>query len=408
MKYAIIFLLCSLGLWQPALSAASVAGTEVSATNATLISSTPAFVATRSGRYLVVELLQPHRVLSTSARTGGETAAVRYLVNHQSMEAAGDKQRHDHIVGMSEANYHEEVARELGIDPGKMAMMGTAANLNYLAHVQREFRDLRVEVFVTAGVEGNATRAGDPANWYEGDKGSEYVGVHGTINTVVLINQPLTPGAQARAVITTVEAKSAALAELAVPSGASQHLATGTGTDQFSVASLIDDARKPLRGAQSHTKLGELIGDAVRTATREALRWQNGLEASTTRHVNRALGRFGLSEAEMLKRLQLLLPADRYELLTKNLRAVSYEPRLAAAAYAYAALLDRIQYGTLPRELAPEILRDHAATAAVALSGHPEQWSAFRAQIQFDTTDLIQPFVQGLQLGWQAKWTASK
>jgi hypothetical protein len=46
----------------------------------------------------------------------------------------------------------------------RVARMGTAANLNYLAHEKREFRDLRVDALVTAGVEGNATRAGDPAN----------------------------------------------------------------------------------------------------------------------------------------------------------------------------------------------------------------------------------------------------
>lgn len=44
-------------------------------------------------------------------------------------------------------------------------------------------------------------------------------------------------------------------------------------------------------------KLGELIGLAVRDATIEALRWQNGLEASDTRGVFHALGRYGLKEA---------------------------------------------------------------------------------------------------------------
>jgi len=38
----------------------------------------------RAGRFVVVELDGPHRVLSTSARTGGEALGVRLLVNHQS------------------------------------------------------------------------------------------------------------------------------------------------------------------------------------------------------------------------------------------------------------------------------------------------------------------------------------
>ena len=366
------------------------------------------FQASRSGRYLVVELRRPHRVLSTSPRNGGQSDTVRYLVNHQSMEAAGDMARHDYITGMTEEEYQDVVAAELHIDSRQMAMMGTAANLNYLAHVAREFRALRVDVFVTAGVEGNATRAGDPANWYESDKGSEYTGVHGTINTIVLVNQPLTAGAQARAIITMVEAKSAALAELAVPSRASRHLATGTGTDQYIVAAALQGSLKPLHGAQSHTKLGELIGDAVRSATLEALRWQNGLEPSYTRNVDRALGRFGLTEKELLSRLQKSLPAKSYDLLVANLRGITYEPRVAAAAYAYAAVLDRIDYGTLPRALAGEVLRDQAANVAVSLSLKPARWSEFWSQVDVNQDDLVQPFVQGLQMGWQARWASEK
>ena len=44
------------------------------------------FSARRFGRYLVVELLAPHRVLSTSAVGGGQRDDVRFLVNHQSCE----------------------------------------------------------------------------------------------------------------------------------------------------------------------------------------------------------------------------------------------------------------------------------------------------------------------------------
>ena len=40
----------------------------------------------RFGRFIVAELLGPHRVLSTSSIAGGETESARYLVNHQSCE----------------------------------------------------------------------------------------------------------------------------------------------------------------------------------------------------------------------------------------------------------------------------------------------------------------------------------
>ena len=47
------------------------------------------FTARRLGRYVVVELLAPHRVLSTSAVGGGQRDDLRFLVNHQSCEAQG-------------------------------------------------------------------------------------------------------------------------------------------------------------------------------------------------------------------------------------------------------------------------------------------------------------------------------
>jgi adenosylcobinamide amidohydrolase len=283
-------------------------------------------------------------------------------------------------------------------------MMGTAANMNYLAHRSVEFRDLRVDAFVTAGVEGNATRASDPARWYEGPNGFEAAPMNGTINTIVIVNRPLTSGAQAKAVVVMAEAKAAALVELAVPSRASMHIATGTGTDQFILAAPLDPGARPLRNAGTHAKLGELIGEAVRASTVEALRWQNGLEPSIGRTITRALERFGLSDKELLTRLQRTLPEDSYRLLTSNKLGVTMEPRLSAAAWAYAAVLDRLQYGTLPAHLEWEVLRDQAASAAVALSGKPGMYGEFWKKIPDKSADRLEPFVQGLALGWLSRW----
>jgi hypothetical protein len=262
-----------------------------------------------------------------------------------------------------------------------------------------------VDAFVTAGVEGNAMRPGDPANWFETTHGMEYVRPNnGTINIIVVINKSLTPAAEARVVATVTEAKTAALIELAVPSRYSSHIATGTSTDQYAVAAPIAAEGKPLRWAGPDTKLGEMIGQTVREATREALRWQNGLEPSSTRSVLRALGRFGLGETELLDRLKKVLPEKSYELLKKNELGVTMEPRLAAAAFAYAAVLDRLQYGTLPSDLAGEVLRDQAAGAAVAISSKPDQWSEFWKRIPANHSDRLEPFIQALALGWQARW----
>ena len=95
----------------------------------------------RAGRFVVVELDGPHRVLSTSARTGGEAAGVRLLVNHQSCEGAGHEARAHLMLDEGPERYHERVCAEIGAAAASTAVMGTAANMHYVA-VARE-RDMR-------------------------------------------------------------------------------------------------------------------------------------------------------------------------------------------------------------------------------------------------------------------------
>ena len=341
------------------------------------------FVARRAGRFLLVELLVPHRVLSTSPECGGEREDVAFLANHQSCEATGDVERHRRIVELGQAGYHRAVCAEMGVAPERTAVMGTAANMAYAVHRPAGFEELRVDAFVTAGVAGNAARAGDPAHWLEGadgrwrrieaadaedGAGSDAAPRDGTINTILLLSCPLTPAAQARAVMTMTEAKSAALAELAAPSRQSPRIATGTGTDQFCLAAPLEPRREARTATGPHARLGELIGRAVLEGVKEALRWQNGLEPSLTRGLFHALGRFGLTEERALARLAELLPAEHYALLDKNRKAAFYEPGVAAAAYGVAAVLDRTASGTLPPGAAGEALRQQAACLACALA----------------------------------------
>ena len=367
---------------------------------------TALFSARRFGRYLVVELLAPHRVLSTSAVGGGQRDDVRFLVNHQSCEGQGHQERGEWINGMGLDAYHYTVCRETGVDPDRTALMGTAANMAYAVHRSAEFEDLRVDAITTAGVSGNAARAGDPAAWAETDDGWRKVDPYGgTINTILLVACPLTPSAHARAVITMTEAKSAALTELAVPSRYAPVIATGTGTDQFCLAAPLDPARKPKDSTSPHVKLGEIIGVAVMESVKEALRWQNGLEASRTRDLFHALGRFGLTQARADERLAELLPARRYDLLQKNWNAVFHDPGSAAAAHAFAAVLDRIAFGTLPPGLANELLRQQAACLACSLAAQPEAWPTFRAQLGAAPDDPVEWVLRAIALGWNAKWT---
>lgn len=364
------------------------------------------FLVRRLGRFLIAELLIPHVALSTCPSNGGQSERVRFVVNHQSCEGAGHAERYTILSAMGADAYHRQICNELQLAPEEVVLMGTAANMNYAAHQRACFEDLSVEAIVTAGVQGNAARAADSSGWVETATGwTKLVDFTGTINTMLFVNSPLTPGALARAVVTMTEGKSAALQELAVPSLYSQHLATGTGTDQYCIVAPQSTDRVTLTSTGPHVKLGEMIGRVVLDATKEALRWQNGLEASLTRGITHALGRFGLTEPLLMRDVGARLSESDRLLFEKNSKAVLFEPATASRAYAYAAVLDRIHYGTLPRPLAGEVLREQAAGIASALAAQPHRWFEFFQQLTVDVDQPLDAVITALALGWSKKWT---
>ncbi len=370
-----------------------------------VLQQTPNSRIVREGRFIVVEFANPHRVLSTSAITGGQNDAVRFLVNHQSCEGRAHLDRHEVVTSQGQEHYHRATSAELGLSPRETALMGTAANMNYAALVREAYSNISVTAVVTAGVEGNASCAGDPADWHEGEDGWARANPHdGTINTIVLVDCPLTPAAQTRAVLTMTEAKSAALHDLAVSSRYSQDLATGTGTDQFCLAAPIDESRKSREGAGPHCKLGELIGRSVRSATKEALRWQNGLEVSYTRGIFKALGRHGVTEALLAARLKELLSSADYELLENNSKSAYFEPQVSAAAYALAAVIDRARAGTISKDIAASAIRQQTALLASSLAAKPAEWRQFWEGLHPDPDNPAEAVAQAMALGWQAKW----
>jgi adenosylcobinamide amidohydrolase len=283
--------------------------------------------------------------------------------------------------------------------------MGTAANMNYVAVTSEVDDELVVTAAVTAGVEGNATAAGEPATWRETDAGVKKVPAYaGTINTILLVNRPLTPAALARTIVTMTEGKSAALHRLAVPSRLHVDLATGTGTDQYCVAAPSSGGRA-LTSASPHMKLGELVGLAVRQSTMEALRWQNGLEASFTRGVFHALGRFGVKEATLFEDIAPLLSETDLELLKKNAKSAFFEPLVGAAAHALAAICDRVRYGTIPDTVAADAMAQQAAALAANLAAQVHRWAEFRGLLRpHANADVKTLVLRALALGWSEKW----
>ncbi|MCX7852253.1 MAG: adenosylcobinamide amidohydrolase [Caldilineales bacterium] len=155
----------------------------------------------------------------------------------------------------------ECAARELGIASPFVGLL-TAARLED-AQVSIEHDEVTtVAAIVTLGI-SHPTAAG-VSTAVQRRNGREV----GTINTIVLVDGRLAPGAHVNALITATEAKSLALVECSVrtPEG---HLASGTGTDALVVACTDRGAWFEYGGPIS--TVGALLGRAVRSATLNAL-----------------------------------------------------------------------------------------------------------------------------------------
>jgi adenosylcobinamide amidohydrolase len=165
------------------------------------------------------------------------------------------------------------VAARLGVETSQIVQMATAADLDNLAVVTKEYGPLTVTVLATAGARSNALRTGvDLGEHIEGENPND---THGTINIMLLTNAQMTDGAMARAIVTVTEAKTAALQDLRVPSTYTPSAqATGTGTDSVIVVSGTDGPCATYTGG--HSRLGGLIGEAAHQAVVEALGKQNG------------------------------------------------------------------------------------------------------------------------------------
>ncbi|WP_461865211.1 adenosylcobinamide amidohydrolase [Thermococcus sp.] len=111
----------------------------------------------------------------------------------------------------------------------------------------------RVEAFVTAGITNPAIAGDEPPPWKPG-----------TINIAVVVNDGLTVGAMANAIMTATEAKTYTLLKLG-------YNATGTTSDGIGVFSYAGG----IEWAGTATELGISIGKAVREAVEHSIRkWE--------------------------------------------------------------------------------------------------------------------------------------
>lgn len=205
---------------------------------------------------------RPRTVLSTSEYLGGINK-LSGVVNQKLPE--GIVYCHD-LPGGSVVNYFALRAKQLGNE--RMSILLTSAKMQCYGHCLARNGEITVEAFATGGVQGNATRAGEPALYEE--TGAGFSPLEGTINLFVFLSFALPPGLMAKALITLTEAKSALLQELGVYSVYDEYTATGTSTD--GVVIVINDEGFCYSDVGSHSQIGNMFANCAKQAIFQALR----------------------------------------------------------------------------------------------------------------------------------------
>lgn len=328
-------------------------------------------------RHISALFSAPHDALSSCRVFGGSRGDLECLCNHQICEPVGHMGQIDESAATGPAAYLGRITREFGL-PQRTALLTTAANVQCAGRALEEYSSYKALAIATAGVDGNAARAGDPASYAETEAGIVIL-PPGTINIMLFFNTALTPGAMLEAAMLATEAKSSVLQELSVPSLYSQGLATGTGTDGLAVAA--PQGGNCLTNAGKHSKLGEMIGRAVRGAVFEALARQNSLLPAMRCNVIKLLARFGLSEDFLLDSAREILTSEQAALLASNLISISTDPPSAAAAAALAHICDQCAWGVIPQGPADDLLLDYAAILAARAGGRLERQGDYRAEL---------------------------
>ncbi len=368
----------------------------------------------REEKIVYAKFLRPHRVLSTCRLNGGLRDDLEYLYNHQSCEPRAHSGTDlCHVAVKEPERYQKRIAGKAGIEFEKSASMGTAANVNNAAVAVERHLDLEVIAITTAGVGGNGGRAGDPASYYASEEGTVIIDKAppqaGTINTMLLINQELSQGAMVVAGTVMTEAKSSVLQELMAPSRYSEGVATGTGTDQIGIACLLG-TRIQHTDANKHSKLGELIGKAVRAALFEALNLQSGLTPDSRRSSVAQLMRFGETQDSFIEGVRERLPIDTGDLFEANFLSANHDPVTVAAVQALVHVRDQFVWGVSPLGCIHDIMIGQAALLATAVGGRPidrnemqVKLGAYEASLQ--SSSLLELVHRSFAIGYAMKWS---
>lgn len=293
----------------------------------------------RYSKCIVVLFSGKRSVLSTCPLNGGYQEGLTAVFNNDGNPGAG-------MACKLRAPTYEEhmalIAEEIGLNKATTAGMSTAASMENVSIKTEQFEELIVTAIVTGGIEVNGGRVGDPASLHEVNGQAKEIKL-GTINIMLFINTDMSKGGLTRTLVTCTEAKTAAIQELMAPSRYSMGLATGSGTDTTIV---VCNAESDicLTNAGKHSKLGELIGKAVKNAVKEALKLQTGLCPEKQHNILKRIDRFGITEEtlwqEFHKHSDELSRAD----FSDRLFNISGDSNLVVSVSLYVHLLDQLMW----------------------------------------------------------------
>jgi adenosylcobinamide amidohydrolase len=208
------------------------------------------------GKWLSVDLCQPHSVLSWAVLGGGKTAA-RTVVWHR--VAGSDLPPHVD----PKAYFEEQLGRRF--ERGPCVGFLTSAPLATFVEMRRELDGLWARCVATVGL-SNALTIGDLPTGRTSSPG--------TINILVQVAVPLSENSALEALSLVAEARTLAVLEGQVRSTAGNSIASGTGTDCIAIASplAMPEEGAPAAYAGKHTALGHLIGACASEAISRGVR----------------------------------------------------------------------------------------------------------------------------------------
>lgn len=302
------------------------------------------------GRSLIVLFPNKSRhVLSSANFNGGLFKNPQAVFNTTGIGGEAEKSlmnagQEEHLL------YFVECAKKVGLDPKKVIGLGTAVTMDKASIVTKTVGKTSVSAIVTAGVEGNGGRAGDPAYYDEIDG---IVNKKGTIVIILLIQADLPDHVLARTIITATEAKTCALQQLMAPSKYSTGIATGSGTDQIAVV-CNKESKIQLSDAGKHSLLGELIGKCVTEGVLKALNnWAN-LNPQSQRDAYMRLSRYKVNDLDYLNVIGDIKDVDK-EMFLKKLREISLDEKIVTYIAAVVHIQDEITWELITEEVGRKV-----------------------------------------------------